>query len=81
MSQAQARVATFEDCKLLTKGKVFNGEIATGVESRAKGAEEAEDDGSHHVMMPQVGSDRRRFSAIGASVPGRLCHRRLGRRR
>ena len=33
MSQAQARVATFEDCKLLTKGKVLKDEAATGAES------------------------------------------------
>jgi hypothetical protein len=36
------------------------------VESRAKGAEEAQEDGSHHVTMPQVRRDRRQFSAIGA---------------
>jgi len=33
MSQAQARVAAFEDCKLLTKGKVLKDEAATGAES------------------------------------------------
>ena len=66
MSQARARVAAFEDRQLLTKGKVLKDEIATGVESRAKGAEEAQEDGSHHVTMPQVRRDRRQFSAIGA---------------
>jgi hypothetical protein len=43
MSQAQARVVALEDRQLLTKGQVFKDEIATGVESRAKGAEEAQD--------------------------------------
>ena len=33
MSQAQARVATLEGGKLLTKGKVFKDEAATGAES------------------------------------------------
>ena len=66
MSQARARVAAFEDRQLLTKGKVLKDEIATGAESRAKGAEEAQEDGSHHVTMPQVRRDRRQFSAMGA---------------
>jgi hypothetical protein len=33
MSQAQARVAAFEDRRLLTKGKVLKDEAATGAES------------------------------------------------
>jgi hypothetical protein len=33
MSQAQARVAVFEDRKLLTQGQVFKDEVATGAES------------------------------------------------
>jgi hypothetical protein len=33
MSQVRARVAALEDCQLLTKGKVFKDEIATGAES------------------------------------------------
>ena len=66
MSQARARVAAFEDRQLLTKGKVIKDEIATGAESRATGAEEAQEDGSHHVTMSQVRRDRRQFSAMGA---------------
>jgi hypothetical protein len=33
MSQGQARVAVFEDRKLLTQGQVFKNEAATGAES------------------------------------------------
>ena len=33
MSQAQARVAVFEDRKLLTQGQVFKDKVATGAES------------------------------------------------
>jgi hypothetical protein len=33
MSQAPARVVAFEDCKLLTQGKVLKDEIAAGAES------------------------------------------------
>ena len=74
----RARVAALEDRQLLTKGKVFKDKIATGAESGAKGAEEAQEDGSHHVTMPQVRRDRGQFSPMGA---GRLRHRRPWRRR
>lgn len=81
MSQARARVAALEDRQLLTKGKVFKDEIATGAESGAKGGEEAQEDGNHHVTMPQVRRDRRQFSAMGAwpaSPPSAMEATRIG---
>jgi len=40
---------------LLPQSKVLKDEIGSTAESRPKGAEETEEDGSHHLMMPQVG--------------------------
>jgi hypothetical protein len=44
-----------EDRELLTQSKVFKDEIASAAECRSKGAQEAEEDGGHHVKMLQVG--------------------------
>ena len=56
MGQARAWVSMLEDRELLSQSKVLEDEIASAAESRPKGAEETEEDGSHHMMMLQVGS-------------------------
>jgi hypothetical protein len=55
MGQAKVRASMLEDRELLSQSKVLEDEIASAAECRSKGAEEAEEDGSHHVKMLQVG--------------------------
>jgi hypothetical protein len=55
MRKASAGTLALVDRKLLTKSRVLDDETASVAESRAKGAEETEEDGSHHLMMLQVG--------------------------
>ena len=55
MSQASARTVALEHRKLLTESQVLDDEVAAGADSRPKCAEEAEEDGGHHVMMLEVG--------------------------
>jgi hypothetical protein len=65
MGQAKVRASMLEDRELLAQGKVLEDEIASAVESRAKGVEETEEDGSHYVMMLQVGRLRQWLSEGG----------------
>jgi hypothetical protein len=55
MGQAKVRASMLEDRELLTQSKAFKDEIASAAECRSKGAEEAEEDGGHHVRMLQDG--------------------------
>ena len=54
MNKPSARVVALADRKLMTESQVLNDEVATGVDSRAKCADEAKKDGSHFVMMLKV---------------------------
>ena len=56
MNKTSAWTVALEDRKLLTESQVLDDEVAAGADSRANCAEEARKDGSHPVMMLQVGS-------------------------
>ena len=69
-----------EDRELLSQRKVLEDEIASTVECRSKGAEEAEEEGGHHVRMLQVGRRRQwRGEGRGRAGTGRVCYRWHGR--